>query len=99
MALGLKVYPKIPKISIEQWEWNSEVSRPIRKQHITITKRSDGKVRFDPEQPTPQLLIPFHLLFRRPAENPRERDIVFMTQDLIELTTLVWDMQFENESE
>ncbi|KAJ5823828.1 hypothetical protein N7447_006168 [Penicillium robsamsonii] len=103
MAFGVKVHVNIPEITIEQWEWNSEVSRPIRKQYLTITKsRSDGKVGFDPEQPAPQLLIPFHLLFRRPAENHRERDIVFMTQDLVEFGTLVWDMQdlqFENESE
>ncbi|KAJ6012005.1 hypothetical protein N7499_013025 [Penicillium canescens] len=100
MAFGVKIHVNIPKITIEQWEWNSEVSRPIRKQYLTITKsRSDGKVRFDPEQPAPQLLIPFHLLFRRSAENNRERDIVFRTQDLVEFGTLVWDMQFENESE
>jgi hypothetical protein len=100
MAFGVKVHARIPKITIEQWEWNSQASRPIENQHLTITKsRSDGKVRFDPEQATPQLLIPFHLLFRRQAENHRERDIVFSTQELVELATLVWELQFENESE
>jgi hypothetical protein len=50
MAFGVKVYAKIPKITIEQWEWNSDVSRPISKQHLTITKsRSDSKIRFDPD--------------------------------------------------
>jgi hypothetical protein len=100
IAFTVKVHNKIPQITIQRWEWNSEVSRPIRKTDLTITKsRSDGKVHFNPGQPTPQLLIPFHLLFRRPAENHRERDIVFGTQDLVELATLVWDMQFQNEQE
>jgi hypothetical protein len=99
MAFGVKVHAKIPKITIEQWEWNSEVSRPISKQHLTITKsRSDGKIRFDPDQPTPHLLIPFHLLFRQPAENHRERDIMFATQDLVGFATLVWDNIFSDMS-
>jgi hypothetical protein len=100
MAFTVKVHTKIPQITIQQWEWNPEVSRPISKIDLTITKsNSDGKVYFYPDQPTPQLLIPFHLLFRRPAENHREHDIVFGTQDLVEFATLVWDMQFQNEQE
>ncbi|KAJ5827776.1 hypothetical protein N7447_004539 [Penicillium robsamsonii] len=100
MAFTVKVHAKIPQITIQQWEWDEAVSRPIRKTDLTITtSSSDGKVYFNPNQPTPQLLIPFHLLFRRPAENHRERDIVVGTQDLIEFATLVWDLQFQNEQE
>ncbi|KAJ5493635.1 hypothetical protein N7463_009722 [Penicillium fimorum] len=100
IAFTAKVHAKIPQITIQQWEWNSEVSRPIRKTDLTITKsKSDGKVYFIPDQTIPQLLIPFHLLFRQPADNHRERDIVLGTQDLVEFATLVWDMQFQNEQE
>lgn len=98
MAIGVKVYAKKPQITIDQWEWNSQLSRPIQKAHLTIMK-SHGKVYFDPDQPTPQLLIPFDLLFRRPAENNKERDIVVPAQELVEFATLVWEMQFENEEE
>jgi hypothetical protein len=98
MAIGVKVHGKKPQISIEQWEWSSELSRPIQTSCLTIT-RSDGKILFDPDQPTAQLLIPFHLLFRRPAENNGERDIVLATQELVEFATLVWDMQFDIQQE
>ena len=74
MAIGVKVHGKKPQITIAQWEWTSELSRPIQTSCLTITK-SDGKIRFNPIQPTPQLVTPFHLLFRRPAENNGERDI------------------------
>jgi hypothetical protein len=96
MAIAVKVYAKKTQITIEQWEWNSELSRPISKACLTMRK-SGGKIRFDPDQPTPQLLIPFHLLFRRPAEGKSERDIIFSTQELVEFATVVWEVQFENE--
>ncbi|KAJ5319990.1 hypothetical protein N7508_000273 [Penicillium antarcticum] len=96
MAIAVKVYAKKTQITIEQWEWNSQLSRPISKSCLTI-KKSGDKIHFHPDQPTPQLLIPFHLLFRRPAENNRECDIVFSTQELVEFATVVWGMQFENE--
>ena len=98
MAIGVKVHGKKHQITIEQWEWNSELSRPVQKAGLTITK-SDGKIRFNPIQPTPQLVIPFHLLFRRPAENNGERDIVLATQELVEFATSVWDMQFDIQQE
>ncbi|CAG8074586.1 unnamed protein product [Penicillium olsonii] len=96
MAIGVKVYAKKPQITIDLWEWNSQRSRPIQRAHLTMMK-SHGNVHFDPDQPTPQLSIPFNLFFRRPAENKKERDIFFLTQELVEFATLVWEMQFENE--
>ncbi|CAG8410405.1 unnamed protein product [Penicillium salamii] len=98
MAIAVAVHAKKPQITIEQWEWNSQLSRLIQGSSLAILK-SDGEVRFHPDRPTPQLLIPFHLLFRRPAEGDKERDIVFGTQELVEFATLVWDMQFDNKQE
>ncbi|KAJ5938930.1 hypothetical protein N7466_002064 [Penicillium verhagenii] len=97
IAIGVKVHVKKPHITIEVWEWDDRFSRPTRTQYLAITK-SDEKIRFDPN-PNPQIMIPFHLLFRRPAENIRERDIVFATQDLVEFATMVWDMEFDYEQE
>ncbi|KAJ5915191.1 hypothetical protein N7454_011303 [Penicillium verhagenii] len=97
IAIGVKVHVKKPQITIEVWEWDDRFSRSTRTQYLAITK-SDEKIRFD-YNPNPQLMIPFHLLFRRPAENIRERDIVFATQDLVEFATIVWDMEFEKEQE
>jgi hypothetical protein len=98
MAIGVKVYAKKPQITIEQWEWNTQRSRPVQTARLTITK-SKGKVYFDPDQPTPQILIPFDLLFRRPAENNRERDLVLSTQELVEFAIMVWQVQFEDEEQ
>jgi hypothetical protein len=98
MAIGVKIHAQKPQISIEQWEWSSESSRPTKKAHLTIAK-SDSKIHFDPDQPLTQLIIPFHIVFRRPAESGRERDIVFAKQELIEFANVVWDMQFESEQE
>lgn len=98
MAIGIKVHAKKPQITIEQWVWNSEHARPIQKPSLTLTK-SKGKVRFDPDHPPPQLVIPFSHLFRRPAEGNIEHDIVFKTQELVEFATLVWEKQFDDEQE
>jgi hypothetical protein len=98
LAIGVKIHAKKPEITIDQWEWNPQCSRPIQKAHLTISK-SNGETRFDPDQPTPQLLIPFHLLFRRPGENNHERDIVISAQELVEFATLVWEGEPESEQE
>ncbi|KAJ5125749.1 uncharacterized protein N7443_008793 [Penicillium atrosanguineum] len=98
MAIGVKIHAKNPRITIGQWEWSSQLSRPIQTSDLTITRYDDG-IRFHTDQPTPQLVIPFHLLFRRPPVNNRERNIVFAAQELVEFATEVWDMQFENEQE
>lgn len=86
---------KRPEITIDRFEWSSEISRPINTTHFTIRRKSNGAVYFDPHHPLPQLVIPFESFFRRPAEDNRERDIVFGTQELVEFATAVWDMQFE----
>lgn len=96
MAIGVEVHAKKPQITIEQWEWNTQRSRPVQTAHLSIMK-SNGKAYFDPDQPTPQILIPFGLLFRRPAENNKERDIVLPTQELVEFAIMVWEVQFKNE--
>lgn len=95
MAITIKMHQKKHQIIIEQWTWNTQISRPIQKSHLTL-KETNGKIYFDPDHPTPQLVIPFQSLFRRPAENNREQDVLFATQDLVEFATMVWEMQFED---
>lgn len=92
MAIGIKIHTNAPHITIDQWEWSSELSRPIQTSCLNITK-SDDEVRFHP-QARPQLVIPFHLFFRRPAEDSRERNIIFEAPELIELATEIWDEQY-----
>ncbi|KAJ5553411.1 hypothetical protein N7494_002789 [Penicillium frequentans] len=95
MAIGIKIHKNAPHITFSQWEWNPELSRAIQTSCLNITKSDDG-IQFNP-QATPQLVIPFHLFFRRPAENSRERDLIFRAQDLIELATEVWDEQYHEQ--
>jgi hypothetical protein len=98
MAIGVKIDPNNPRITISQWQWSVPSSRPIETSELTIT-RSDCQVDFNTNQPIPQLLIPFRLLFRRQAVEDRERDIVFGVQELTVIATTVWDKQFKNEEE
>ncbi|KXG54036.1 uncharacterized protein PGRI_071800 [Penicillium griseofulvum] len=97
VAIGISLHRNKPEITIDQWECSSGVSQPIQKAHFIIRGRSNGQVYFNSENPLPQLVIPFHLLFRRPAENNREHDIVISTRELVEFAIMVWDMQFKDE--
>jgi hypothetical protein len=96
-AFSVKLHANKLHITIDQWEWNAQTSRPERKASLSITKKTpDGRVSFDPPQPQPQLVIPFELLFLRPVDgNSKERDIVFSTQELVEFASLVWDSQVD----
>ncbi|KAJ5972714.1 uncharacterized protein N7479_002632 [Penicillium vulpinum] len=98
-AIGVNLHTKRPEISIDLWEWSSQTSRPINRTHLTISKKSDGAVYFDPDHPPPQVVIPFESLFRRPAQINRERDIVIETQELVEFASMVWEVQFEQDKE
>ncbi|KGO66614.1 hypothetical protein PITC_079590 [Penicillium italicum] len=98
VAIGVSLDTKKHEIIIDQWHWSSEISRPTRKTHVTIRQTSNGTTYFDPDPPLPpQLVIPFHLLFQRPPEDHREREVVIETQELVEFATQVWDVQFEQD--
>ncbi|KAJ5822630.1 hypothetical protein N7447_004970 [Penicillium robsamsonii] len=99
VAIGVNLHTKRPEITIDQWEWSSQTSRSINRTHLTISRKSDGAVYFDPHHPLPQLVIPFESLFRRPAQINGERDIVIGTQELVEFASMVWEMQFEQDQE
>ncbi|OQE80939.1 hypothetical protein PENNAL_c0043G04560 [Penicillium nalgiovense] len=99
VAIGVNLHTKRPEITIDQWEWSSQTSRPINRTHLTISRKSDGAVYFDPHHPLPQLVIPFESLFRCPAQINRERDIVIGTQELVEFASMVWEVQFEQDQE
>ncbi|KAJ5931239.1 hypothetical protein N7516_005728 [Penicillium verrucosum] len=63
VAIGVNLYIKRPEITIDRFEWSSEISRPINTTHFTIRRKSNGEVYFDPYHPLPQLVIPFESLF------------------------------------
>ncbi|OQE37788.1 hypothetical protein PENCOP_c009G08977 [Penicillium coprophilum] len=99
VAISVNLHTKRPEITIDQWEWSSRTSRPINRTHLTISRKSDGAVYFEPHHPLSQLVIPFESLFRRPAQINREHDIVIDTQDLVDFASMVWDVQFEQYQE
>ncbi|KAJ5382974.1 hypothetical protein N7517_000885 [Penicillium concentricum] len=99
VAIGVNLHTKRPEITIDQWEWSSQTSRPINRTHFTIKRKSDGAVYFDPHNPPAQLVIPFKSFFRRPAQINKERDIVIGTQELVEFASMVWEVQFEQDQE
>ncbi|KAJ5159091.1 uncharacterized protein N7500_008742 [Penicillium coprophilum] len=99
VAIGVNLHTKRPEITIDQWEWSSQTSRPTNRTHFIVSRKSDGAVYFDPHHPLPQLIIPFESLFRRSAQINSERDIVIETQELVEFVSLVWDVQFEQDQE
>ncbi|EKV11480.1 hypothetical protein PDIG_50130 [Penicillium digitatum PHI26] len=97
VAIGVNLNTQKPEIIIDQWHWSSGLSQPILQTHLTLRETSNGTVYFDPDTPLPQLIIPFHLFFRRPAQENRERDIVIATQELVDFATQVWEVQFDQD--
>lgn len=100
LAIGVNIYRQERKISISKWGWNHDATRPRANETSTleITKRG-GQIHFMPDNSAPQLTIPFHTLFRRDPQHPRERDITLDTQELIEFAQGIWDaMEFLSDS-
>ncbi|KAJ5467299.1 hypothetical protein N7475_005051 [Penicillium sp. IBT 31633x] len=95
VTIGVKLHTEKHEMTIDQWQWSSDTSRSINTTHLNIRRNPNGTVYFHPDSPLPQLVIPFHLLFRRSAAENREHDIVIAAQDLIEFATMVWEVQFE----
>ncbi|OQE84992.1 hypothetical protein PENNAL_c0025G01256 [Penicillium nalgiovense] len=85
IAITIKIKRDQPLLKIDKWEWDADIGRPRVNRHIEITgARGTASVSGEP------LLIPFHQIWRRAAQYPRERDIVLNVQDLVFLATHVW---------
>lgn len=89
IVLALKADRQHPKITIERWQ-NTDANTEIELiQTIDIIESSEGDEVTVNGGP---LLIPFHLLFLRPAEPPREHDIIIDEQELKDISQLIWEI-------
>jgi hypothetical protein len=85
IAITIKIKRDQPLLKIDKWEWDADIGRPRVNHHIEIIgARGTASVSGEP------LLIPFHQIWRRAAQYPRERDIVLNVEDLVTLATYVW---------
>ncbi|KAJ5154414.1 uncharacterized protein N7500_009853 [Penicillium coprophilum] len=85
IAITIKIKQDRPLLKIDEWEWDADIGRPRVNRHIEITgARGTASVSGEP------LLIPFHQIWRRTAQYPREKDIVLNVEDLAFLATHVW---------
>lgn len=74
---------------MDKWEWNHNNAQSQRSQHIEIWESGDEvKVTGSP------LIVPFHLLFLRNPETPREFDLAIGEKEFQELAKLTWEVQF-----
>lgn len=91
IVLALKADRRRPKITIERWQYTGANAEIESVQTIEIIESSEGDEVTVNGGP---LLIPFHLLFLRPAEPPREHDILIDEQELKDIAQLIWEIQF-----
>lgn len=90
IAIGVKVNRQQLIITVDKWEWDPIHQQSNSTQRIVIEKSATGDQVTVSEAP---LIIPFNLLFRRPASSPEETDIHIGEQELKEIAAEVWDTQ------
>ncbi|KAJ5188007.1 hypothetical protein N7491_004329 [Penicillium cf. griseofulvum] len=91
VVLAIKADRRKPRITIERWQYDSAKAEIENIQTIEIIESSEGDEVTVTGGP---LLIPFHLFFLRPAEPPREDDILIDEQELRDIAQLIWEIQF-----
>ncbi|KAJ5826852.1 hypothetical protein N7447_003615 [Penicillium robsamsonii] len=88
MTLTAKINRRKPELKLDAWEWNSDLQCARVTQSTVIAKTGNNiAVSQSP------LTIPFHYIFQRSPEHPREIDIKLAKQQLIVWATLVWGSQ------
>jgi hypothetical protein len=93
MAISMEFSRVRPIITIDKWEWCHDNRRCQRTQRIEIWESGDEvKVSGSP------LIIPFHLLFLRNPEGPRESDLSMGENVFQRLAEMMWETQFSESS-
>jgi hypothetical protein len=87
MAITVKVNPRKPQLKFDTWEWDSDVQRAHVTQSCVIERSGDKTTVSHP------ITIPFGYMFQRSPDIPRETDIQFEKQGLIDMATMVWEVQ------
>lgn len=91
ISLTLRIDRSRPQIRIEKWERQDD--RAHRSQVIWVTKQG-GQIKVT-DHP---LLIPFESLFRYQPTFPREKDLEISQQQLEEIATTIWEVQWDQQS-
>ncbi|KAJ5967172.1 hypothetical protein N7501_003420 [Penicillium viridicatum] len=82
VGLAIKADRRKPKITIKRWQYKIAKAEIENVQTIEMIERSEGD---EVTLTAGPLLIPFHLFFLRPAETPREGDIIIDENPLKEI--------------
>ncbi|KAJ5215792.1 uncharacterized protein N7498_002199 [Penicillium cinerascens] len=88
IVITLRVNRKKPLITIDKWERRNQQSQRV--QQITIAEDPNGERVTVSAFP---LILPFHLLFRRPRSSPAEVDIRIGQQELKGIAERIWAVQ------
>ncbi|KAJ5173565.1 uncharacterized protein N7500_001496 [Penicillium coprophilum] len=80
-----------PMVSIDKWIWDAVNGKSLNCQHIDVSKSDTDEVKLSGGP----LIIPFHLLFFRQPEIPRETDIIIDREWLQKIAEWEWDLQFQ----
>ncbi|KAJ5196191.1 hypothetical protein N7449_006670 [Penicillium cf. viridicatum] len=90
MAITIKVDRTNPRVTLDTYEWNSRTQRA----HVTqscVIEETSTKVTVSQYSIT----IPFHYMFKRSPEIPKETDIRLEKQNLIDMASFVCATQEE----
>lgn len=82
VGLAIKADRRKPKITIKRWQYKIAKAEIENVQTIEMIESSEGD---EVTLTAGPLLIPFHLFFLRPAETPREGDIIIDENPLKEI--------------
>jgi hypothetical protein len=91
VVLAIKADRRKPRITIQRWEYDYTKEAAEIVQDVEIIENSEGDKVTVTGGP---LLIPFLFLFLRPAEPPKEDDILIDGDELEEFAQLIWEIQF-----
>lgn len=95
IAIAVTVNRKRPMITVEKWEWDQVHGQSQESQHIEIWESTTGDKVSVSGSP---LTIPFHLLFLRNPDCPRETDLSIGEEGLKEIAEWIWDVQYSVQS-
>ncbi|KAK4861471.1 hypothetical protein LT330_003506 [Penicillium expansum] len=88
LAITVKVNRKKPQITIDTYEWDSGTQHPRVTQSCVIEETCNNIT--VSQYP---IVIPFHHIFGRAPEIPKETDVQLGRQHLVNFATSVWPVQ------